>query len=93
MNKRVAVLLGVTAALTIGVSSSAAASGDPLFIEGFSEDCGKWQSCTDISAQQLLGPGVGDLVCTSDQQTYIPLYVGQQGATGPLGASITICKQ
>jgi hypothetical protein len=88
--KRIAAILSLGGALTLGLSSQAVASGDPLVID----QCTKGGCFPIVSVQQLTGPQLGDLVCTPDSQIKLP---GIADPTAPIYAPsdyyVTICKQ
>jgi hypothetical protein len=53
----------LTCALVIGGSSSASAAGDPLRVRVCGNIIGFCAPIADVSVQQLIGPGAGELVC------------------------------
>ena len=92
MKKRIAAILAIAATAVIGASSSASAAGDPLWVDTYlSSLCptpNPGGSCPPLphpllSVEQLLGPNLGNTVCTPKSQLIIPLSY----------ADVVICKQ
>jgi hypothetical protein len=93
VKKRIAAILAIAVTTAIGASSSAQASGDPVWV---GTDLLNQLQCTIthpncppgprtiVSVNALLGPSLGDALCTPEGQ--IP--VGDPNSTG-----IVVCKQ
>jgi hypothetical protein len=102
MKKRIAAVLAIAATAAIGASSSAQASGDPLYLANFNhlvnltgpplcdphipDGCGLPLIPNPISVNALLGPSLGDAICSPANQI-------QLGDSTNGGTEITICKQ
>jgi hypothetical protein len=94
--KRIAAILCLGGVLALGAGSQAAASGDPVAVD----QCFKPVGCLPVvSAQQITGPQLGDLVCTPSSQIgpltvspadLVPIF---NGPFPPAAYEITVCKQ
>src|SRR5688572_7333151 len=99
MKKRIAAVLALGLTAAIGMSSSAQASGDPLYLANFNRivtlplpcdpqlpGCGTLPIPNPISVNMLLGPGLGDAICTPENE----IKTGDPDSGQPV---VIICKQ
>jgi|1185.fasta_scaffold1193356_2 hypothetical protein len=88
--KRIAAILVLGGALTLGLTSQASASGDPLAID----QCGKPGCFPIVSVSALTGPALGDLICTPDSEIKLPAIADPTAPIyAPSGYQVVICKQ
>lgn len=97
MKKRVAAVLALAVTAAIGVSAPAAGSGDPLYVDinpvgtpvcPPPTPAGHCASEQVVSVNGVLGPALGDAICTPQNETRL-----FGGANYPGASQITICRQ
>lgn len=89
--KRIAAVFLLGGAFTVGLSSQAAASGDPAAVYLCSHGCG---FSPVLSVGQLAGPELGDLICSPGSETPItvPLPIPNGNLPSP-SLLVVVCKQ